>query len=88
MYESTVERNFRKGVEARGGAAYKFVSPGHRGVPDRLVLLPVDPQHVEIVARYVWFAELKAPGKKTTVQQKREHNRLRKLGFKVEVIDK
>jgi hypothetical protein len=51
-------------------------------------LLPVDPQHAEIVARYVWFAELKAPGKKATAQQKREHNRLRKLGFKVEVIDK
>jgi hypothetical protein len=40
MLEKDVERRLVKGVEALGGKAYKFVSPAHRGVADRLVVLP------------------------------------------------
>ncbi len=88
MLESSVEKNFREGVEGAGGKAYKFVSPGHNAVPDRIVLMPVPPEDRAIVAKYFYFVELKAPGKKPRPDQIREHNRLRKLGFRVEVIDR
>jgi hypothetical protein len=50
MLEKDVERRLVKGVEALGGKAYKFVSPAHRGVADRLVVLP---------GGRVWFVEVK-----------------------------
>jgi hypothetical protein len=56
-------------------------------VPDRLILCPIPECHRAIVAKYVWFVEAKAPGKKPRVEQVREHKRLRKMGFRVEVVD-
>jgi hypothetical protein len=88
MRESTVETALREQVEAKGGEAMKFVSPGHRGRPDRLCLFPVAPEHIDIVAKYVRFVETKAPGKKPDGYQLREHARIRKLGFIVEILDK
>lgn len=41
----------------------------------------------EIVAAAIQFTELKAPGKKASEAQEREHARLRLLGFKVNVKD-
>lgn len=52
MRERDIERYFVKRVEALGGVAYKFSSPSHRGVADRVVCLP---------GGRVWFVELKAP---------------------------
>jgi len=52
--ESAIETLFREGVEALGGKAYKFVSPGEAGVYDRIVVLPYLPVH---------FVELKRPGR-------------------------
>lgn len=40
MQEKELEARFRERVKAAGGRAYKFVSPGNSGVPDRLVVLP------------------------------------------------
>ena len=40
MKESEIEARLVRGVKALGGVAYKFVSPGNVGVPDRLVVLP------------------------------------------------
>ena len=48
------------------------------GLPDRLVLLPDGK---------MFFAELKAPGKKPRPEQVRVHESLRRRGFKVYVID-
>ncbi|AGQ28725.1 PDDEXK family nuclease [Serratia liquefaciens] len=76
--ESTIERHLVAKVKAAGGTAYKFTSPGRRGVPDRLVLLPG--------GRAV-FVECKAPGEQPRPDQVREHNRLRTLGFDVVVLD-
>ncbi|OMQ26876.1 VRR-NUC domain-containing protein [Serratia oryzae] len=76
--ESVIEANLVKQVKAAGGTAYKFTSPGRRGVPDRLVLLPG--------GRAV-FVECKAPGETPRPDQLREHNRLRALGFAVVVLD-
>lgn len=52
MLERAVEAYFRKAVAAAGGVAFKFVSPSHRGVSDRIVCL-----HGQ-----TWFVELKRPG--------------------------
>ena len=78
MRESTIEAYLRDRVKELGGKAYKFVSPGNDGVPDRLVCLPG--------GRAV-FVELKAPGKKPTNMQRFQQGKLQNLGFLVWVID-
>ena len=61
MKESTIETHLVTQVKALGGMAYKFTSPAHRGVADRVVCLP-DGQ--------TWFVELKAPGGRLSELQK------------------
>lgn len=78
MRESTVEAHLTACVAKMGGRAYKFVSPGRIGVPDRIVLLQKG---------VLLFVELKAPGKKAKPHQLREHTRMRALGHRVEVLD-
>jgi hypothetical protein len=76
--EREVERALVERVQAAGGQAYKFTSPGRRGVPDRIVLLP---------GRTPEFVELKRKGQKPRPQQLREHERIRAAGGVVHVID-
>lgn len=78
MHEKEIEAYLRDRVKEIGGKAYKFVSPGNNGVPDRLVCLPG--------GRAV-FAELKAPGKVPTPLQLLQQKKLQNLGFDVWVID-
>lgn len=78
MREAAIERRLKRKVEAAGGKALKFVSPGWAGAPDRIVLLP---------GGRVVFVELKAPGKKPRPIQLKRHEELKALGFEVEVID-
>lgn len=78
MRENIIEAYLRDRIKAVGGKAYKFVSPGNSGVPDRLVLLPG--------GRSI-FVELKAPGKEPTAKQLLQHNKLIILGFTVLIID-
>lgn len=78
MREKETEQKLVKAVKASGGIAPKLVSPGFDGMPDRLILLP---------GGIIAFAELKAPGKKPRPLQVARHQLLRKLGFKVYVID-
>ena len=78
MAEKHVEEKLRIGVKEKGGRAYKFVSPGNQGVPDRIVLLP---------GGVIDFIELKDKGKKPTALQLNQHTKLRALGFNVLVID-
>lgn len=78
MAEKDIEKYLRDRVKAAGGRAYKFISPGNDGVPDRLVCFSG--------GRTV-FVELKAPGRKPTALQQLQHERLRALGFRVWVID-
>ena len=79
MREKIVEQKLVKAAKAMGGIATKFTSPGFDGMPDRLILLP---------GGKMGFAELKAPGKKPRPLQETRHNLLRRLGFKVYVIDR
>lgn len=76
--ESLIEKHLVAEVKKAGGVAFKFVSPGHRSVPDRIVLLP---------GGRIVFVECKSPGKPPRPDQLREHERLRKLGFTVVVLD-
>lgn len=78
MDEKTIEKFLRDKVKEAGGEAYKFVSPGHIGVPDRLVIFP---------GGRIAFVELKAPGKKPRPNQIVQIERLRRLGADVEVVD-
>jgi hypothetical protein len=78
MREKDIEQYLREEVKVLGGRAYKFVSPGNDGVPDRLVCLP---------GGRVEFVELKAPGKTPSKLQLLQHSRLEKLSIKVYVID-
>lgn len=78
LKEKDVEKYLKDEIKKIGGIAYKFVSPGNAGVPDRLVLLPDG---------LMFFVELKAPGKKTRKIQDRQAGRIRRLGFKVEILD-
>lgn len=78
MSEKELEKMFRTAVREAGGCAYKFVSPGMSGVPDRLVVLP---------GNAIGFVELKAPGKKSRPEQCYQQRRLRGLGCYVTVLD-
>ena len=78
MREKHIERKFRKAVATAGGLALKFVSPGFDGMPDRLALFPDGK---------CGFVEVKAPGEKPRPLQAARLSMLRKMGFKVFVLD-
>lgn len=78
MLEKVIERKFVNTVEAMGGIAFKFTSPGCNGVPDRLVLLPDGKMA---------FVELKAPGQTLRPLQERRKYQIEKLGFRVYCIN-
>lgn len=78
MEENKIEKYLKTKVSQIGGKAFKFVSPGVSGVPDRIVLLPG--------ARSV-FVELKAPGEKPRPIQLHRIKQIRALGFRVEILD-
>jgi hypothetical protein len=87
--ERDVEKYLVKKVKEAGGEVRKVKWIGRRGAPDRLVLLPDgrvfavdDIGH----GRAVWI-ELKKPGEKPEPHQSREHDRMRRLGQTVLVID-
>ena len=78
MLERDVEKALVKRVTELGGMCEKFTSPAKRSVPDRLVTLPCGT---------IIFVELKAPKKKPTEAQQRDHEKRRALGCDVRVID-
>ena len=74
--EAVVEQHLVKRVKDAGGIAFKFTSPGRRGVPDRLVVLP----------NMILFVECKAEGGTLTTGQRKEHQRLQNLGMTVATV--
>ena len=77
MREKEIERILVNWVKMKGGRAYKWVSPGNAGVPDRIVIFP-DQAPV--------FVELKSETGKLTELQKVQIQRLRDLGQEVMVL--
>lgn len=78
MNEKLIEKKLREEVKKLGGLALKFSSPYHRGVPDRIVLMP---------GGCASFVEIKTTGKKPKLLQEKAIAELRAMGFKAEVID-
>lgn len=77
MTEKQIEKRIVALAKEAGGIAYKFISPGNAGVPDRIVIIPG--------ARPV-FVEIKVQSGKLTALQRRQIERLEKLGQPVMVI--
>jgi hypothetical protein len=84
MRESTIEDYLVERVRVLGGEVRKVKWIGRNGAPDRLVMMP---------DRTVWI-ELKAEGLAAFFphtpherQQHREHERMRAMGQRVEVVD-
>lgn len=75
--EEYVEGYLRDRVKVAGGTCPKWVSPGKRGVPDRIVILD----------GHVVFVETKARGGTPSPLQLVRHRELRAAGADVRVID-
>lgn len=76
--ESDIERRLVQGVRDRwGGIAYKWVSPGNDGVPDRIVVFP---------RGLVVFVELKTEAGRLSARQAVQIRRLQNLGHYVTVL--
>lgn len=71
MREVEIEKHFKEIVEAMGGKTWKFISPNHRGVSDRIACLP---------DRSIWFVELKTRGGRLSPLQKLFAEELEGLG--------
>lgn len=78
MLEKEIEKKVWKYAEEQGFLQYKFSSPAHAGVPDRLFISPTG---------RVFFIEFKAKGKKPTPLQNREILRIQQKGTSVFVVD-
>ena len=76
--EKRLEATLTKEVTKMGGMCIKLTSQFHRGLPDRLILMPGDS---------VYFAEIKSTGEQPTPLQAATHTRLRDMGYFVAVVD-
>lgn len=77
MLEKDIERKLVYGINLLGGRAFKWVSPGNDGVPDRIVFLPERPPI---------FVELKTETGRLSTLQKVQIKRLRDLGQDVRIL--
>lgn len=77
MLEKDIESWLNKQVEKMGGLAFKFVSPGNPGVPDRIYILPNG---------RVWFVELKQQLGRASNIQKKQRQRLLELGCNYRLV--
>lgn len=76
--EKVVERKLVELVKINGGMCIKLLCDQLIGLPDRMCLFP---------GHKIVFVELKTTGQKPKRIQTYIHNKLRTLGFRVEVID-
>ena len=77
MRERDIEKKMLNAIRKMGGEAFKWVSPGNDGVPDRIVMLP---------GGRLIFVELKADRGRLSPVQKIQIRRIQKLGQDVEVV--
>jgi hypothetical protein len=76
--EKVVEHKLVELVKINGGMCIKLLCDQLIGLPDRMCLFP---------GHKIVFVELKTTGRKPKRIQAYMHNKLRALGFRVEVID-
>jgi len=77
MKESDVEKYLNDQVKKIGGITRKWVSPGHAGVPDRIVIFP---------GGFIFFCEVKTDKGKLSVRQERELDELSRMGCTCTII--
>lgn len=77
MLEKQVEAKLVKQIKLMGGRAYKFISPGNIGVPDRIVFWPDGT--IELV-------ELKTRTGRLSQAQQRQIDRFQKMNCSVHVL--
>jgi hypothetical protein len=77
MREARIEAHLKKQVEKHGGICRKWVCPGYRGAPDRIVIWP----------GAIFFVETKAPKGRLSAQQRQFHKMLAGFGFDVVVLN-
>lgn len=87
MRESTIEQYLVEQVKALGGEVRKVKWIGRNGAPDRLVMLPLCGRYGPKGTICTFWVELKAPGEKCRPHQIREHERMRRMGQHVVVVD-
>lgn len=97
MREAAIEAYLVKRVKSMGGEVRKVAWVGRRGAPDRLVMLPSRQKTVDAMEYFgipylggltwTFWVELKAPGVKAEPHQLREHEKMRKVGQVVHVVD-
>lgn len=77
MLEKDIEAYLVRRVKDAGGRAYKFVSPAHRGVADRIVVLP---------GGRIWFVEVKKEGGRLSPLQRVFLDEIKGLGCNYEIV--
>ena len=75
--ENFAETLFNDEVHQLGGFTRKWVSPGHKFVPDRICFLPHHPRPL------IWFVEEKSRNETPNNGQLREMQRLKTAGCNV-----
>jgi hypothetical protein len=78
MIEKEIEKRVKTYAESKGWLTRKWTSPGHSFVPDQIFIRPDGT---------VFFVEFKRHGGVATAGQLREHDKLRKQGCVVWVVD-
>lgn len=77
MREREIEKILADEVRGLGGRAYKWISPGNDGVPDRIVIFP---------GQWPIFIELKVDGGIVSSLQRVQIKRLQELGQPVQIV--
>lgn len=77
MREVQIENYLVREIKKLGGLCWKFTSPGQKGVPDRIILLPKGK---------VIFVELKTETGRLSVLQQRTITVLENLGHRTYVL--
>lgn len=78
ILEKVLEKQLVAEIKQRGGWCLKLWSISFTGLPDRMILTPYGK---------VRFVEVKQEGKFPGMRQLWVHDKLREMGFKVDVID-
>jgi hypothetical protein len=75
--EKQVERYLHDKITQLGGTTYKWASPSHRGVPDRLCVLP---------GGRIYMVEVKTEAGRPSRLQLSVHKKLRTLGCDARIL--
>lgn len=74
--EKDIEKYLTKKIKENGGLSLKWVSPGHKGVPDRIIIIKGE----------TYLVEVKSPNGKLTPIQNFMQAKIGLCGVKVYVL--